>query len=144
MGGSRIKGPGIKHFQVGDWIYSDSDIPVRVEIVRRTYLCYSPDGGVTFEYVFQPSPIPITPEIMKKNGFESKYDATSTLHDMIFNLTDGTYLDVGNGDVFATYSEYDSDMSRWVENELLFCAISYVHELQHLLQLLKINKDIKI
>lgn len=86
-------------------------------------------------------PILLTPEILEKNGFErdkniSLYNAYTginsrvTLHDDFMSMNSRNMWDV----------HVDSEDYCTIAN----CELTYVHELQHLLKLCKIYKEIVV
>lgn len=86
-------------------------------------------------------PIPLTPEILEKNGFEKEgvielynlyagIDHRVTIHD------DKEYMNSNN----AWYVHVDSEDYSTIAG----CELTYVHELQHLLRLCKIDKEIVV
>ena len=86
-------------------------------------------------------PIPLTPEILEKNGFErdkniSLYNAYTginsrvTLHDDFMSMNSRNMWDV----------HIDSEDFCTIAN----CELTYLHELQHLLKLCKINFEFSV
>lgn len=74
-------------------------------------------------------PIPLTPEILEKNGFEN-------LGFAILVLEDGCVLH---------YYFHEYRLTKYYNNSILFkCECVYVHELQHALKLCGIDKEIVI
>jgi len=74
-------------------------------------------------------PIPITPEILEKNGFER-----GEYSDWI-NLDDALVLEDG----------LDGKNAYWLlRGGALVCPLNFVHELQHCLTLLGINKKLEL
>ena len=85
-------------------------------------------------------PVPITPEILKKNGFE--VDMYSTLQ-----LGNGKWLEYYHHEHrlrvwWKGIDEWDnhSEVTELVSQ----CHVWYVHELQHALRLCKIDKEIRL
>lgn len=107
---------------IGDWVYY-GDKPVQVLQLS--------DG----KYYPHIKPIPLTPEILEKNGwFYPKQSSWMELDNPNRELwgcihTDGTLWLYSSGDC-------DKDES--------FAEIKYVHELQHCLKLCNIQKNIEI
>lgn len=74
-------------------------------------------------------PIPITKELLEKNGFV--YDGYA-----IFRLED-------NSELLYYFHEYK--LTRFYKSEIIFrCQCVYVHELQHALKLCGIDKGIVV
>lgn len=129
----------------------------RVVAIGKTYLagvvsCFVEHGTVSISYiedekrVYQTNvcdiePIPLTPEILKKNGFE--------LDDIIKDYR--LYTGIDNRVTAHNDKEYMNSNNEWyvhVDSEdfcsIANCELTYVHELQHLLRLCKIDKEIKL
>jgi hypothetical protein len=72
-------------------------------------------------------PIPLTPEILKKNGFSCDGYAILRLED--------------NSELLYYFHEYK--LTRFYKSEIIFrCQCVYAHELQHALKLCGIDKNI--
>ena len=126
-------------YMQGDWLLPyRSDIPDRV---REISYQEEPAGiwcvlnfvnnRSTFTYPGYCTPIPITPEILEANGF-TRY---SVVH---FNLQQWV-LNEGNGCRVSLYQDVKS--GKWAIKDFW---IDYVHELQHILRLCKIEKEIML
>ena len=129
---------------VGDWVMSRRYIgPSRV---FATYLNTSDDrfaviitneaedGSATAGHTMNElTPIPLTKEILEKNGFEHEdtvgyvYDDYATSNKVIVDMWDGTIKILHN---------YDIAFSR------TYWRAVNVHELQHVLRLFEIEKEI--
>ena len=90
--------------------------------------------------IIEPEPIPLTPEILEKNGFEKALQ----LSDIEPFDTD----EEGN-----KYYSYNKTLWGWWQPDNIFCIpanglgwlnIKYVHELQHALRLCGIEKTIEL
>ena len=86
-------------------------------------------------------PIPLTPEILKKNGFE--FDDVIPECRMFMGIDDRVAL--------RNDKEYMNSVNEWhvhIDSEdyctIANCELTYVHELQNLLRLCKINKEILV
>ena len=99
-------------------------------------------------------PIPLTKEILTKNGFK-KIKSISKEESYFYRLTvtedypDHTYntwlLEVDNrgmGDYFVCDGDFHYD--EILQGEVCNYRIKYVHDLQHIMRLLKFPKDIEI
>ena len=120
---------------IEDWVKSRGKIE-RVTSVYDGYIC-TDSFEDSHDYYFDP--IPITPEILKKNGFEE-------VGDNIWQL------DVKSHWFFVDFDQYvlgcDLNTStRQQENSFrILCVNSslFIHELQHALRLCGIEKEIEL
>lgn len=117
---------------VGDWVYDpepDADGYIYKFIIE-------PEDFTNKTFLDSISPIPITLEILKKNGFEEIY--YDGYHYGLFSYKNNEEkcdieLDPENG-CFECY--FDDDINS------LNIKIKYVHELQHILRMCGIDKEI--
>jgi len=123
---------------LGDWVLTPLG-------TRKVY-DNSSDGGVTCSgggtavglfSDFELKPIPLTPDILLKNGWkwhvaDAKFFSETWV---------GSLLLRKQGEVFRilAVSDYDDEDT----NNTPF-TIRYVHELQHVLRLMRINKEIEL
>ena len=115
----------VEDLMVGDWVYI-TEHPMRKEAkqVKPEHFLRS---LITFE------PIPLTPEILEKNGFETHQRGVR----MFFEHDDYIlcyYLNSSNR--FTSFNNIDGSLVQKI--------IVNVHELQHALRLCKIDKEIGI
>ncbi len=100
--------------------------------------------GFSWVHICRLAPIPITPEILEKNGWEDD----SILYD--WQYKEKLYLTVSytgkkkhrkidSIEVYSNFCNSDGDMSQYYLR-----SITAVHELQHLLWALGIDDDLKI
>lgn len=84
-------------------------------------------------------PIKLTKEILVKNGFQK-------LNDKTFLLKDQIEIEVRTkfSEVSARYEDYDRDYNSYNNRYIEIAIIQYVHQLQHLLRLAGIDKDIEL
>ena len=114
-----------KDLMIGDWVY---DIILqgytKVEVLTLSGIKGTIHDNVWHEKTFEP--IPLTPEILEKNGFgEQRFERMSVWSILGFSIE----LD------FSTWKYY------WANGDV---EISSVHELQHALRLCGITKEIQI
>jgi hypothetical protein len=129
-----------KDLMIGDWVYRidfNTPVPVKIigiEIVNYDKMEYVVDVLNKNEhnihlYLDEIEPIPLTTEILEKNGFV--YDSEDKLFEDIYpriSMLYAQYRLVENGGI--NYGEMSE--------------IKYVHELQHLFKLCGIDKDIEL
>lgn len=87
-------------------------------------------------------PIPLTPEILEKNGFklneavEDYYCIYDGIDERVSLCNDKEYMNsVNEWEVHIDSEDYST---------IANCELTYVHELQHLLRLCKIYKEIVV
>lgn len=87
-------------------------------------------------------PIPLTPEILEKNGFE--LDKAVEDYYCIYDGIDNR-VSLCNG---KEYMNSDNEWNVHIDSEdyctIANCELTYVHELQHILRLCKIDKEIVV
>ena len=121
---------------IGDWVYR-SDCYYQVKEIRQ-------NGIIGFDSLrgliglSEIEPIPLTPEILEKNGFKMvldinklptyriKWTRNPNLYFTIFTGVDGYWNPVGFG---VTIGGVNGE-------------VDYVHQLQHALRICRINKEI--
>lgn len=116
---------------LGDWVqdtFFDRNVPRRVEIIEpyRVWL----EGNNMYQPRTTIEPIPLTKEILEKNGME--------LHEFTASVasSEGTlYYNSKERCLYAQWGKYSVPP---------FCRIDFVHELQHILRLCGIEKDIEL
>ena len=132
-----------KDLMIGDWVY---DIILqgytKVEVLTLSGIKGTIHDNVWHEKTFEP--IPLTPEILEKNGFEK---------------LDFSHFQIGDRRlVLDADGRWDGPLSwHWVVTEMdtnakgqpvvldyYVATINYVHELQHCLKLVGIDKEIQI
>ena len=139
---------------IGDWVLHEGEpYQIRqfgiygVDIGKPTGICLIVERN-------EIEPIPLSPEILEKNGFywgytSNEYDIASSTIASLDEDDKGWVWDEGGGAVkiqFPTNSDGgvivadDQSFDRFLT--LHFCNDIYVHELQHIFKLCKINKEI--
>ena len=135
----------IKSLMIGDWVkiktYGVSDKYERTEAYIYVKVAEIGSGLITVEYnndIKEPyricenteiEPIPLTPEILEKNGFTKELDDDS-IHCRYTLIADGIRFSL----------KYALSVFQWL-GPLDF---KYVHELQHALRFCGIKKDIQL
>lgn len=94
-------------------------------------------------------PIPITEEILKKNGFKNDVIAQKAIIAEGASNFSVILISEDNRIILNNIDEYINSFNKWhvhidTEDVRTMCTseITYVHELQHLLKLCKIEKEI--
>ena len=110
----------------GDWVYyGKMVVPILQLSIKREYPSIKP--------------IPITPEILEKNGFvEEEYPI----------IYDRREFELRHGDYRIIVSPLNDGYTRIYKGDYLpilnNCYINFVHELQHALRLCGIDKEIRL
>lgn len=133
-----------KDLMIGDWIHrcytcSDTGREVVIDfqlaefrnLAKSLYVCS--EKGVVCK-VEDAEPIPLTPEILEKNGFESVRGIMTFMDD---------YYDIEIEDWSDSIFRIRVDFCE-MNTPHFQATISYAHELQHCLRLCGIDKDLII
>ena len=107
------------------------------------------DGRGVAEKFENIEPIPITEEILKKNGFKNDVIAQKAIIAEGASNFSVILISEDNRIILNNIDEYLNSFNKWhvhidTEDMRTICTseITYVHELQHLLKLCKIEKEI--
>lgn len=125
----------VEDLMIEDWIMYKSDSPENAFPVQVTAEMFTVDlvrWYDRFEY------IPLTPEILKKNG-------------ILYRNSSFYYIINDDKDLECTHYIYQTVQKDWAIGVdigaydcSVFARIKYVHELQHALKLCGINKEIML
>jgi hypothetical protein len=111
-----------KDLMVGDWVYGIFSGCPQERIIMKYSIC---SNGYEWKYM----PIPLTPEILKKNGFEYFHKNYSSLsYDHPFKLK------------MTNWPDENGLGGLWTICDIV--EIRFVHQLQHALRLCEIEKEI--
>lgn len=130
----------LEDLMVGDYVthkyYYDRPVKIKYFVGSK-----AKTENETFE-ISTLKAVPITEEILIKNGFEYDYDVDECVADGGRFITlkgyvyeeDGVLIDYCNGDV-KVVTDFNGEVTK---------RMSYIHELQHAMRLCNINKEIKL
>lgn len=141
--------------QIGDWVYihhngSASHFAKVTAIYENGFVCWLQEeceGLSKADYI---EPIPLTPEILEKNGFRKSEDGFWPRYVFVADIEKcpQTVID------FSFYGENVSGhtlLKCWTrpqgcdgENNIHICDLKYVHQLQRALRLCGIEKEIEL
>lgn len=130
----------------GDIVYNHNKEIIRItsSYLKGTKLFYYRDGNYGWIREDAIKPIPLTPEILEKNGWDKEEKDGS-----VFSLSEafmgGDEDDEDNYTCFQLY--YQNKKDGWVidmRGEPLKFEIHYIHELQHFLFGLGINHEMEV
>ncbi|MEE3414825.1 MAG: hypothetical protein VZR53_05590 [Prevotella sp.] len=123
----------------GDWVsYIGKDFNDYIDRVSEIIDgCVVLDKEMIHRSIDNIHPIPLTPEILEKNGFEQHITAPCgyyhapvfDMYDVLFHASKDSYEDTWHVEVFTDHND---------NNYVLF-NICYTHELQHVLRLCGLN-----
>ena len=125
---------------VGDLVLHDGKV-IRVDAVHKRKIgYYKTNDKLTWLFDGQFQPIQLTPEILEKNGFRVEHNigfyALIGIDDRVELQNDKEYMNSRN----EWYVHIDSEDYSTIAS----CELTYVHELQHILRLCKIDKEIVV
>lgn len=130
---------------VGDLVLHDGKV-IRVDAVHKRKIGYhKTKDKLTWLFSGQFEPIQLTHEILEKNGFELDkvgFDTTQCYE---------SYCGIDNRVTLHNDKEFMNSVNEWhvhIDSEdycsIASCELTYVHELQHILRLCKIDKEIVV
>lgn len=131
-----------KDLMIGDWVKSRGKIE-QVTSVYDGFICTDSFENSHDCYF---DPIPITTEILEKNGFENDFYEEESVADYHTIRLEGYSLrhNIGEADGYlVTWCNGGINVTTDV-NGCVQKDISYVHELQHALRLCGISKNIEL
>lgn len=135
-------------FMIGD-IVAVNNTPLRIAALGTAKAGFiDAKGEMFYHYYDNIEPIPLTTEILEKNGFElQKQDFTS---EKLYKLKyESLYVETYSSDIdprFRVGCSIGDYIHFNIRSRILmsFCTIHYVHELQRALKLCGIDKNIEL
>ena len=70
---------------IGDWIYDRDNKPIKVHASPESY--YQGIANLTYPYIEDSKPIPLTDEILEKNGFKEGWTECFKGYNLMKHLT---------------------------------------------------------
>jgi hypothetical protein len=123
----------IRELSIGDWVRVDDFDKVLIKRVsaidgtRNQIGIKNNRSGIYWYYDDEFEPIPLTPEILEKNGFEENC---------------GRWY---NSEALMEFEQYKDGWDRTINcGEYSVYFIKYVHQLQHALRLAGVEKEIEV
>lgn len=121
---------------IDDWVFYDGK-PIKVENVHKDCINFEPDIPYVQEedciYLSQIELIPLTPEILEKNGFKLNEKETASLSKYDFNVLFYDFPKVLGNRFFI---EYYTEKKVAYLSDHCYISIRYVNEFQQLLRLM--------
>lgn len=138
-----------KDLMVGDWVMSkELKTPVKVCSIMNHYettIYFCCQGNEFIVNSYQLEPIPLTPEILEKNGFN---DASFEAHHKYKYVIHTNEYQLGYYPKTNSFNVYKKGIDPFYSKDKFCCGfqniVKYVHELQHALRLCKIDKEIVV
>ena len=120
-----------EELMIGDWLFYKGQVaafPFKVEQITKKKVGYHAEpceNRIHYLILSECDPIPLTPEILEKNGFieESRACYSNPLQYRV--LIDGLWIDIMGENYFEG-------------------KLEYIHQLQHALRLCGIEKEIEL
>lgn len=132
----------------GDIVYNHKKEIIRItsSYLKGTKLFYYRDGNYGWIREDAIKPIPLTPEILEKNGWKKKVMSRGVKKShWVYTKPDieeygyfPIYIEKGIGDEFDVYPFTDNNVCKQI------AYIKYVHQLQHLLFGLELNSEMEV
>ena len=132
----------------GDIVYNHKKEIIRItsSYLKGTKLFYYRDGNYGWIREDAIKPIPLTPEILEKNGWKKEVMSRGVKNShCVYTKPDikeygyfPIYIEKGIGDEFDVYPFTDNNVCKQI------AYIKYVHELQHLLFGLGLNSEMEV
>lgn len=132
----------------GDIVYNHKKEIIRItsSYLKGTKLFYYRDGNYGWIREDAIKPIPLTPEILEKNGWKKKVMSRGVKNrHLVYTKPDieeygyfPIYIEKGIGDEFDVYPFTDNNVCKPI------AYIKYVHQLQHLLFGLGLNSEMEV
>ena len=135
-----------RDLMVGDWCRSGHGIPMQITNVGEDYAYATFEGNEGDPWEFddkdeQPQPIPLTPEILEKNGWvQCKYETCESLYEYKGLHLRHTMIKRSNGRWVANVDGIVEKFPDECTHSSLRINVFYVHELQHALRLCGLNE----
>lgn len=131
----------VTDLMIGDFV-NCNDLPLRVGAIRQDEIGFFDNDYKLYwcsdDEFDRIDPIPLTEDILTKNGFLKRSGKE-------YYLKDDIVIFVGSDscEVCTLYGEYTA-YSYVEEGYTTIATIHYIHQLQHLLRLCGINKEIEL
>ena len=132
-----------REFQFGDWCCNEYGLPMQMFDLGKDYAYATYEGDEGYPWLFsdnkddQPQPIPLTNDILKKNGWEMKSymlpPYASFIRTYYFTKDEGyTHLEL-KGNTLKIWFNYEKGNDGVYSDIVIY--VNYVHQLQQVLRL---------
>ena len=137
----------VSDLMIDDWICLDGDVDYSAPIQVQQIICREHGHQVVADYdVFDCEdvhPIPLNQEILVKNGFEFQRHEFKTTNDDYW-ISDDKRIIFRGEHMTNSFNKWSVHVDTKDMRTMAYLEITYVHELQHLMRLCGIEKEIKI
>jgi len=125
----------LNELMIGDWV-SYKGKPHKVNGIEDNHLYLkNPNGSVIMALPDEITPIPVSKEILKKNGF----DLTDMEEFARLDFADGKFV------IRAMYHKDSGKQTGWAYFAFnVLSIIDYVHQLQHAFRICEIKQEINL
>lgn len=119
--------------------------PRQLRQIARRKVGYCPPGNPNRKYthISEVRPIPITEELLSKNGFEHKYDELCKFNYYIREFG-GYFVEIQFGCSNMGDDYVNCHIDNCDRSSVASADIQYVHQLQNLLNIMNIKFDIEL
>lgn len=134
------------NYQIGDWVECGINCTGRITQMGGMLMCVRLSNGDLIVETDKVKPIPLTPEILEKNGFKKGFlPALKTESSLLWVANVGEdYIEIRfDRRNIAIWYDYDEN-GDGVYSDCLLPLPYWLHELQHALRLCGIDKEIEI
>ena len=147
-----------KELMIGDWVAFEgkpaqvrllSDYDIKIDLFRKGE--DQPCAELWEEDLNECKPLPLTTEILEKNGFKKDKSTTHCERYFYAEHLDRTPQTVVEFSFYGDGVSADTLLDCWTkpascdgENRVHICDVKYLHELQHALKLAGIDKTIEL
>lgn len=134
-----------RDLMVGDWLMHANGTPMQVKMIVFGHFACGEKYTNFWEYNNKFEPIPLTPEILEKSGFNDSIIEAQKRIRFVVLCKEYQITYSFNSNWFSIYKNANVSGSDY---PIFICAfqerIKYIHELQHALKLCGIDKEIVI
>ena len=133
-----------KDLMVGDYIANRNGSPMQIVAVDEDN-AYACEGNEERPWIFgdnegyEPRPIPITPEILEKNGWKwyGYFNPSYAMYDFCAMDENGYHLEWKRGTLSISYDYNKDNNDTYFDDNLI--PTKYVHRLQQILRIVGLN-----
>ena len=119
-------------------------MPIKVAAIHRKKVAYHAcNDSFSWVRIGLLQPIPLTPEILVKNGFRA-YPNRRGYNNTTTYLSDDWRIEFKDDTLTNSFNKWSVHVDTEDMRTMGYFEITYVHELQHALRLCRIDKEIEL